>query len=527
MAKRKGLRVAQDAAEARVDHFRRGLGPFVVAAESTRMPMIFTDGQIRRHPVVFANDSFLLLTGFDRAEILGKGVDYLLKEVADASTRSAIELALDDGLHGTWEARCRRSNGDEYLATVFLSPVPDDEGIVRQNFLSFVEISSRTDQLLAQRDQFNALYEQAPGFIAVLAGKEHRFAFANAAFKRLVGRELLIDRTVTQAIPEAVEQGFVALLDKVFETGEPFVATSIPIRFAGPGSSDPGPRYLNFVYQPVRDSTARITGVFVEGYDITTERLAAEQLSLLQGEVAHASRVNAMGMMAATLAHELNQPLTAILNYAAAGAHLIDPNAPHASVLAETLDAIEDAAQRAGDIIRNVRELTRRGRTPRTSFDVATAVAECINLVRAGGSPTATIDDRTPRTLVAMADRLQIQQVVINLLRNACSAAGETPDGRVTVDAAVAGETIVVSVSDTGPGIALEAADDLFRWSVSAKPGGMGLGLSISRAMIEAQDGQIWVEKSDPSGSQFCFSVPAAGADTGVGNHRRRQAASR
>ncbi|HEY0147485.1 MAG TPA: ATP-binding protein [Allosphingosinicella sp.] len=510
MNKPPGSRVAQDAAEERVDQFRRALGPFVVAAENARMAMIFTDATIDRHPVVFANDSFLSLTGFTREDILGKGVAFLLKEVTDPTTLSAIETALGTGESGTWEAQCRCANGSEYLATVFLSPVPDEQGTIRQHFLCFVEVSGRIDRLLGQRDAFAALYEQAPGFIAALEGSEHRFTFANASYKRLVGRDHLIGLRMVDVFPEMVEQGFVALLDRVFETGQPYVGNAMPVRFANSEGRGSRLAYVNFVYQPVHGANDAITGVFVEGYDVTAERLAAEQLSMLQGELTHASRVNAMGMMAATLAHELNQPLTAISNYAAGSYRMVDPRAQHASELIEVLQAIEDAAQRAGHIIRSVRELTRRGETPKTQFDLKLAIGECVRLVRAGSDTFATIEDKSPEGLKVFGDRTQIQQVLINLFRNACDATTDSAEPKVTVEAHQRDTEVIVGVTDTGCGLSLEAAENIFTWTDSTKEGGTGLGLSISRTIIEAHNGKIWLERSDQSGSEFCFSLPCA-----------------
>jgi two-component system sensor kinase FixL len=515
MGQTTGSQGAQDAAEERVDQFRRGLGPFVVAAERTHMPMIFTDAEIKRHPIVFANDSFLALTGFDREALLGKPIAHVLKEVTDPNTRSAIETALDTGVDGTWEAQCRRANGSEYLATVFLTPVPDDVGVARQHFLSFVDMSGRIDRLLKQRDEFNALYEKAPGFVVALEGSEHRFTFVNASYKRLVGREDLIGRRIADAVPEIADQGLLALLDRVFQTGEPFVANSMPVRIAAEDGRSSKLHYLNVVYQPVRDGGDTITGLFVEGFDVTAEHLGAEQLSLLRDELVHASRVNAMGMMAATLAHELNQPLAAISNYAGASVRLVDPDSRDAIALAEALGGIEEAAQRAGDIIRNVRELTRRGETPKALFDLKPAITECVRLVRAGGCPAGTIEDRTREELIVLADRIQIQQVMINLLRNACDAIAGAADGRVAIEAAVRSGHAIVSVTDTGPGLSREAAENIFLWTETSKEGGTGLGLSISRTIVEANGGRIWLENSSNMGSQFCFSVPLGAGGPG------------
>lgn len=291
---------SQDAAEARVEKFRAALGPFVVAAETTRMAMVFTDATADRNPLVFANDSFLALTGFTREQVLGKALAFLLGDLIDRETSSSIEAALDTGAGGSWEMQCRRVDGSEFLAAVFLSPVHDERGLVCQNFLSFVELGGHIDRLLKQRNELHALYEQAPGFIAMSDGPDHRFTFANASYRKLVGRSNLVGLTVTEALPEIAEQGFIALLDRVFETGEPFAGTGTPIRLrtsAGPAETC----YINFVYQPIRDAGGRITGLFCEGYDVTTERVASDHLAELQSELIHLSRVNAMGTMATTV----------------------------------------------------------------------------------------------------------------------------------------------------------------------------------------------------------------------------------
>lgn len=510
--------VAQDAAEERVDKFRRDLGPFVVAAESTRMAMMFTDATIDRHPIVFANDGFLALTGFDRSAVVGKDIAHILKQPSRRNHLSVLEQALGKGIEGSWDVWCRRADDRPFLATVFLSPVLDEEGVARQNFLSFVDVSGRLERLLTQREEFNALYDQAPGFVAALEGGEHRLTSVNPSYERLVGRTDLVGHRVIDLFPELAEQGVIELLDRVFQTGEAFVGSRMPIRFAARNGHSAQLKFVDFVYQPVLDATGRVTGLFIEGSDVTAGILAAEQLALLQDELAHTSRVNAMGMMAATLAHELNQPLGAVLNYAGASGRLVDPDAPNAAQLTEALSAIEESAARAGDIIRSVRELTRRGHTHKTRFNLKLAIAECVRLVRGAGGPDATIDERVPEDIDVDADRIQIQQVAINLLRNACEAAVGTSAPNVTIEATSEETQVVVSVADTGPGLTLASAENIFTWTDSSQRGGMGLGLAISRTILEAHNGRIWLERSDASGSEFRFSFPLAPVDTDSAN---------
>lgn len=508
MGELNGSETSQHAAEQRVERFREAMGPFVVAAETTRMAMVFTDADGENNPLVFVNDSFVALTGFARDEVLGRDLLFLLRDVADSGTLASIEAALVAGADGTWELQCRRANGSEFLAAVYLSPVRDRSGSIRQHFLSFVELGGHIDRLLKDRNELHALYEQAPGFIATSEGSTHVFTFANASYKRLVGREHLVNRPVAEALPEIVEQGFVSHLDRVFETGEPYLGTSVPMRFSPPGSAAATLRYVNFVYQPVRGAGNRITGLFCEGYDVTAEREAADNLAVMQAELIHLSRVNAMGAMATTLAHELNQPLTAISSYVAGCQRLIDRDAMNAELLQQALLATGEASQRAGDIIRHVRDLTRRGAPAKTRFDLRPAIGECVRLVSAGRGDDIAFVDLTPAAVTMIADRVQIQQVVINLLRNACDAVAPVSEQRVIVAAESRDAQLIVSVTDTGAGVSAEAAHGIFSWTDTTKAGGMGLGLSISRTIVEAHGGRIWLARSDRGGSTFCFSVP-------------------
>lgn len=499
---------AQAPADARVEPLRKELGPFALAAETTQMAMIFTDGQDAENPIVFANDAFLSLTGFSRADILGAPLTFLLAEVTDPSTASSIGSVITRGGSGRWEVPCQRADKSEFLAAMFLSPVRDAQETVRQNILSFVEFGGPVERLMSQRSEFHALYERAPGFIATAQGPEHRFTFANASYCRFVGRDTLEGLTVAEALPEIVSQGFIDLLDQVYHTGEPFVGTSMPISIVNPATGLVETRYADFVYQAIRDANGTVTGLFCEGYEVTAQRETADALAALQSELIHVSRVNAMGTMATTLAHELNQPLSAITNYTAGMLRRIDPAAPDANAIIQGLQGIEEASQRAAEIIRNLRELTRRRATARIPFALKPAIAECVRLVRATASPSVQIIEQIPDGMTIAADRVQTQQVVINLLRNACDAVMASDRRRVSIVAKEIDERLVVSVLDTGRGVPIEAAQNIFAWSDSTKEGGMGLGLSICRTIIEAHQGSIWLQNSGPDGSEFCFAVP-------------------
>jgi two-component system sensor kinase FixL len=501
-------RKPQKPAVSRIEAFQRKLGPFVVAAETTRIAMIFTDGPDVDNAIVFANDAVLALTGFTREALIGLPLNALLRDVSAVTSGQEIRSALSEGGSGCWELKCSRADGSDFLAAVFLRSVQDKDGTVRQNVLSFVDIPDPPGQSVGQGRHFHALYELTPGFIAITDGPDHRFTFANVSYERFVGRKIVIGQTVAEALPEIPAQGFVDLLDQVYRTGKPYVGRGIPVSIADTSNGAANTRYCDFVYQAVRDADNVITGIFCEGYDVTDQRQASDALSALQSELIHVARVNAMGTMAATLAHELNQPLSAIANYAA-GARHVGLDAPDGEDrLDQALQGIEEATQRAAEIIRNLRELTRRKAPVRVAFDLKRAVGECLRLVRATAPLSIDFRDTVPDHLMMSADRVQIQQVIINLLRNACDALSGASHKEVCIDASRDDGAVVVSVTDTGPGVSPDAAGDIFSWSDSRKEGGMGLGLSICRTILEAHRGRIWLQNSGDDGSTFCFSVP-------------------
>ncbi len=212
-------------------------------------------------------------------------------------------------------------------------------------------------------------------------------------------------------------------------------------------------RYADFIYQPVRDANHVITGIFCEGYDVTEIQEAATALRTIQTELIHVSRVNAMGTMATTLAHELNQPLSAIANYAAGALRLVEPDGRNAQQVAQALQAIDQSARRASGIIRALRDLTERRMPAREAFNIKRAVQEAINLVRISVSPDITIIDEVPANLTVHADHIQMQQAIINLLRNACGAVETAARREVTIAAIATPDDIIVRVCDTGGGV--------------------------------------------------------------------------
>jgi two-component system, LuxR family, sensor kinase FixL len=221
--------------------------------------------------------------------------------------------------------------------------------------------------------------------------------------------------------------------------------------------------------------------------------------------------------MASTLAHELNQPLTAIANYAEAAAPVIaSESAEDKELLVEILEEMGGQALRAGSIVRRLREFVARGDTEKSIEDLRTVVNDAaqLGLVGSHEKGVAAKFDLEAITVSVLVDRVQIQQVLINLIRNAVEAMDRSPLRAIRIKGSIDGSWARIAVTDTGPGLASEVSEQLFQAFVSTKSSGMGLGLSICRTIIEAHGGRIGAEPGPEGGTCFWFTLPIGDLET-------------
>ena len=248
--------------------------------------------------------------------------------------------------------------------------------------------------------------------------------------------------------------------------------------------------------------------------DLTESQKARARLQELQHELLHASRLRSTGQMAAALAHEVNQPLTAAANYLRGAQRLLDVAQPD---LVRVRDAMGLAAQqtlRAGEIIRRLRAFVARGEMQRRPESVSTLIEEASALALLGARErNVHVTLRLPADLPAvLVERVQVQQVLLNLMRNAVEAMDTAPRRDLTVEARVLPGEVRICVADTGPGLAPEVAVQLFQPFVTTKQDGMGIGLSICRTIVESHGGRIWAEPNPGGGTVFRFTLPQAPA---------------
>jgi two-component system sensor kinase FixL len=259
--------------------------------------------------------------------------------------------------------------------------------------------------------------------------------------------------------------------------------------------------------------------VFFTGFirDLTERAESEARLEEVQGELARLARLNELGEMASTLAHELNQPLSAIANYVQ-GCNRLLRDVDDAVAL-RMKDALEETARqtlRAGQIIRHLREFVTHGGTDKAPEDIRNLVEEAGALALMGSRELGvrTIFDFAPGPKTVLVDRIQIQQVLTNLIRNASEAMRDSSRKELVIRTLPDGaDAIVLEVADTGTGVSEEVAAQLFKPFVTTKPGGMGVGLSISKRIVEAHGGTLSMHRNEDGGATFRFTLPTIDAE--------------
>jgi two-component system sensor kinase FixL len=336
----------------------------------------------------------------------------------------------------------------------------------------------------------------------------------NPAAERMFGYDAVevIGRNVSCLMPSPYREEHDAYLERFLRTGEK--------RIIGIGREVLGQRKDGTIF-PLELAVGEVQAAgrqFFAGFvkDVSARQQSEQRLQELQAELIHVSRLSAMGEMASALAHELNQPLTAIINYAQTARGLVDRRLGEgASGLVSLLEKTVQQASRAGQIIRRLRQFIAKGETDRTLEDVNAVVEEAsaLALIGTGGKGIAVrrvLEKGLPPVLL---DKIQIHQVITNLIRNGVDALGGVERREIVISTRRAGkDSIEIEVADSGPGLAPAMADRLFQPFVTTKPGGLGIGLSICRSIVDAHGGRLWASDNPGGGMIFHARLPTADA---------------
>ncbi len=453
------------------------------------------------------------LLGWPPADLVGRSATILY-----AATDGAEQLAADlaDAVADGEAAPLRREqwrtrrDGSEFLANTAIVALRDDDGALTGFGLAIADVTPRRAREQALRQSalhVRSILATVPDAMVVIDDAGLILSFSAAA-ERLFGytEAEVAGRNVSLLMPGPYRDQHDAYIARYEATGERRI---IGIGRVVTGLRRDGTQFpMELSVGEARDEGHRIFTGFIR--DLTAQQLAELRMQELQAELIHVSRVSAMGTMASTLAHELNQPLTAIANYLEAGRDLIDTDRADARpFLREAMDEAAREALRAGQIVRRLRDFVARGETEKAVHDLPAMIAEAARLALLGATEQGIrlFTHFDPAATRVLADRVQVQQVLVNLLRNAAEAVTGTARRDVTVTTGRTGGQIVIAVTDTGPGIDPAIAPRLFEAFASGKAQGMGLGLSISRTIVEAHGGRIWAEPAPAGGTIFRFTL--------------------
>ena len=405
-------------------------------------------------------------------------------------------------------------------ATMVNMPALDADGRVRWllHRVEFTEQSGLALALEAAEARLRSIMQTVPDAMIII-DERGRIESLSTTAERLFGYSMteLAGRNVSQLMPSPDREQHDTYLKRYLSTGERRI---IGIGRIVVGQRKDGTTFpMHLTVGELRSAERHYFTGFIR--DLTDQQLTESRLTELQSEVAHMSRYTALGEMASTLAHEINQPLTAISNYLRGSQRLLDRlDGEPIPMLREALGKAADQALRAGHIIRRLREFVSRGESDRRIENLAKLIEDASTLALVGAREAGIgVSFRLdPGADLVLADRIQIQQVLVNLIRNAMEIMTETTTERRLEIATVArsDDLVEVSVTDTGTGLAPEVAKHLFQPFITTKRQGMGLGLSICRTIVEAHGGKIWVENRPGGGTIFRFTLRAATIEEAV-----------
>ncbi|MDE2166920.1 MAG: PAS domain S-box protein [Alphaproteobacteria bacterium] len=455
-----------------------------------------------------ANKSFCAMLGYDREELRAKTIDEITHpDDLAADRREFGRLKSGEIASYTLEKRYRHRNGMTIPARATVSLTRG-----RQPYrIAIVEdLRPRQQAAIEQRDsaaRLKSILDAVPDAMIVINERGNIESFSPSA-------EITFGYTASEAIgqnvkilmPSPYHEQHDAYINRYLTTGERRI---IGIGRVVTGQRKDGttfPMELS-VGEAMVGETRLFTG-FVK--DLTERERSERRIEQLQAELMHVARLGELGQMGAALAHELNQPLAAIVNYLQAARRLLQATASAPPRVGEAMEKAAAQAERAGQVIRRLREFVARGETERREENVNALVEEAAALALVGAKSAGV----TTRLLLrsdlppVLVDKVQIQQVLLNLIRNALEAMESSDERVLTVEAAADEGLVTITVTDTGPGLAPDVAQNLFQPFVTTKARGMGVGLSICRSIIEAHGGRIWAAPRGGGGTVFALALP-------------------
>jgi two-component system, LuxR family, sensor kinase FixL len=433
-------------------------------------------------------------------------------------TEQGIKRSVESGSYFDLSYRLSKPLGVAHWVRLRGSLVKDQKGLPRHlsGIVLDIDEEKQLEEALRTRERhLQSILETIPDAMIVIDGNGIMQFFSSAA-KRQFGysEQEAIGQNVSILMPNPDRSRHDGYLARYHSTGERHI---IGIGRIVTGQRKDGttfPMHLS-IGEMQSGGVPYFTG-FVR--DLTEHQQTQARLQELQSELVHVSRLSAMGEMASALAHELNQPLAAISNYMKGSRRLLAATSdPNRSKIETALDRAAEQALRAGQIIRRLRDFVSRGESEKRVESLSKLIEEAgaLGLTGAREQGVQLRFNLDPHHDLVLVDRVQIQQVLVNLFRNALEAMAQSARRELIASNTLAADDMIeVAVSDTGSGFQEDVKQNLFQTFFTTKETGMGVGLSISRSIIEAHGGSMWAEVNPSGGATFRFTLPAAAIES-------------
>jgi PAS domain S-box-containing protein len=498
-----------------ITELKRGEEKFRLAVEASPSAIVMVNEQGK---IVLVNAETEKLFDYSREELIGRFVEMLVPErLRGGHPAHRGEFLAAPQVRSVGAGRdlfARRKDGSEVMVEIALNPIQTQEGLFVLTVIVDVSARKQAEEALNKERAFlRQVIDVDPNFIFA-KDREGRFTLVNQATADAYGTTVddLIGKTDADFNSNGEEVEFFRRMD--LEVMETLQERFIPEEHITDARGKV--RWLQTVKRPIVEKDGSANQVLGASTDITRRKETELELVEQRAQLAHVTRLSTMGELAASLAHELNQPLTAILSNAQAALRFMSSKPADLEEVREILKDIVQDNNRAGEVIRRMRALVKKEKLEFVALELTSLVCDVVALVHSDAILQSVrillqFNDNLPPV---RGDRVQLQQVVLNLLLNAFDAMKDCPVNarEITMHAQRDGAGLVrVAVRDRGTGLSSDKLDKIFQPFYTTKGDGLGMGLSICRSIIEAHGGHLWAENNPDRGATFNFTVAVAG----------------
>jgi len=462
------------------------------------------------------NDAASRLFGYTAAEIVGQSITTLIPRDRLHEEADILDKMRHGRLFAHFDTERLTKDGQLIPVSLTISPIHDDSGAIIgiSKVVRDLSESQRMNLELQSREALlQSILETVPDALVVANDRGVVLSFSSAAQKMFgYSAAEMVGQPINKLMPPHDAHAHDQYMKNYEVTGQRKI---IGIGRVVLGQRRNGTQFpLELQIGEVRVAGSHLFTGFM--HDLTEHQDRDRRLQELQSELIHMSRLSELGQMVSALSHEVNQPLTAIANYAAGLRRMV--NAEKSPALRNAVDKVAEQADRARRIVLSLRALVRKEQRQRQMEHLEPLIRETSALALLGTSGRVDLNVLVRRgAAAAFIDRVQIQQVLLNLMRNAVEAMSESQVRRLSVDTNDAGELIAIRVTDSGPGLTAALREKLFQPFITTKAEGLGVGLSICRTIVEAHGGELVCEADDANGTTFSFTVPRGDGKSGAG----------